>query len=301
MLVDEQPRRLLGDERERLAVLRRGRVRQPAVGELGHRPRRLLPLQEVEADVDLAGDLDAGEADLAVAHRRVHVADREHAAGLADGEEDARAGAVPVVVEVAAVPAGEPVRELLAAGRDADDADHRHRRERDAVVHLHDPVLHLEQPRQRRLHLVDQLAEAGDERRDAPLDRAHVEDLGDERVARLGALDRDRAGGAVDPREVDLGDEVVLAPDLAGEAVVRLEGDDVAGLDLEHRLEIRAERPDDLIAVRFGAVTQSASSQSQGGGLCVQRPPSIVATTCTSRSSSGSHASGSRSSTTRSA
>ena len=93
-------------------------------------------------------------------------------------------------------------------------------------------VAHLEQPRHRRLHLVDQLAEAGDQRRDAPLDRAHVEDLGDQRVARLGALDGDRPGRAVDPREVDLGDEVVLAPDLAGEAVVRLERDRVARLDL---------------------------------------------------------------------
>ena len=37
------------------------------------------------------------------------------------------------------------------------------------------------------------------------------------------------------------------------------------------------------------------------GGPYVQRPPSIVATTCTSRSSSGSQANGSRSSTTRSA
>ncbi len=43
------------------------------------------------------------------------------------------------------------------------------------------------------------------------------------------------------------------------------------------------------------------SAQSQGGGLCTQRPPTIVATTWRSRSSSGSTANGSRSSTTRSA
>src|SRR4029079_2104778 len=79
-----------------------------------------------------------------------------------------------------------------------------------------------------------------------PLDRPHVEDLGHERVARLGALDRDGTGRAVDPREVDLGHEVVLAPDLAGEAVVRLEGDDVAGLDLQHGPEVGPERPDDV-------------------------------------------------------
>jgi hypothetical protein len=38
----------------------------------------------------------------------VHVADREHPARLPDREEDARALAVQVVVEVAAVPPGEP-------------------------------------------------------------------------------------------------------------------------------------------------------------------------------------------------
>ena len=125
VLVDEEPRRLLRNEGEGFGVLGRRRVRQPAVRELGHRPCRLLALEDVEAHVDLAGDLDAGEADLAVAHRRVHVADREHAAGLSDGEEDARARAVPMVVEVAPVAAGEPVRELLAVRRHADDADHR--------------------------------------------------------------------------------------------------------------------------------------------------------------------------------
>ena len=43
------------------------------------------------------------------------------------------------------------------------------------------------------------------------------------------------------------------------------------------------------------------SASHQGGALCVQRPPTIVATTCTSGSSSAGIASGSRSSTTRSA
>ena len=168
-------------------------------------------------------------------------------AGLPHREEDLRALAVQVVVEIPAVPAGEPVRELLAVGRHADDADHRPGGERDAVVHPDLAVAHVEQPRERGLHLVDQLAEAGDQRRHAPLDRAHVEDLGHERVARLGPADRHRAGRAVDPPEVDLRHEVVLALDLPGEAVVRLEGDDVAGPDLEHRLEIGPERPDHLV------------------------------------------------------
>jgi hypothetical protein len=44
-----------------------------------------------------------------------------------------------------------------------------------------------------------------------------------------------------------------------------------------------------------------AVDQSHGGGLCTQRPPTIVATTSTDASSSGGHSTGSRESTTRSA
>src|SRR3954469_16287411 len=105
-LVDEELRRLLGAELQRVRVVQRSRVRDPAVGKLGHRPRRLLALQQVEADVYFARDLDAGEADLAVAHRGMHVADGEHAARLAHGEVDPRALAVQVVVEVPAVAGG---------------------------------------------------------------------------------------------------------------------------------------------------------------------------------------------------
>ena len=145
---------------------------------------------------------------------------------------------MPVVVEVAAVPARLTGRERLAAGRDADDADHRVGRERDPVVHLHDPVPHLEHLGDGRLDEPAQLPEAGDQRRDAPLDRPHVEDLRHERVTGLGAAHRHRPRGAVDATEVDVGDEVGFALDLPREAVVRLEGDDVAGLDLEDGLEI---------------------------------------------------------------
>ena len=102
---------------ERVGVVGRRRVRHPAVVELGHRPGRLLAVEHVEADVDLAGDLDAGEADLTVAHGGVHVADREQPAGLPHGEEDPRAVAVQVVVEIAAVLPGHPGRQRLAPGR----------------------------------------------------------------------------------------------------------------------------------------------------------------------------------------
>src|SRR2546421_8056845 len=247
VLVDKEPRRLLADELQRVAVVVGGGVREPAVAKLRHRPGRLLALEQVEAHGHLAGDLDAGEADLTVAHRGVHVPDGEHPARLPDREVDARAGAVQVVVQIAAVAAGEAVRERVAVGRDPDDADHRPRREADAVGHPDHAVLDPEEPRERRAHLVDQLPEARDERRDAPLDRLHLEDLGDQRVARLRALHGHGPGGAVDSFQVDLRDEVVLGADLAREAVVRLEDDRLAGLDLEHRLEVGPERPDHLV------------------------------------------------------
>jgi len=96
--------------------------------------------------------------------------------------------------------------------------------------------------------VVDQLAELRDQRGEPARAGRDFEEVDDQRVAGLGAAHRDRSGGAVDPREVDLRDEVGLGPDLAGEAVIRLEADDGAGLDLEHRLQLWAEAPDDLVA-----------------------------------------------------
>jgi hypothetical protein len=143
---------------------------------------------------------------------------------------------------------GEAVRERVAVGRDADDADHRPRGNETRSFIRISPSRTSKSRVSGACTCVDQLAEAGDQRRDAPLDRPHVEDLGHERVARLGPSHRDRPGRAVDPLEVDLRDEVVLAADLAREAVVRLEGNGLAGVDLQHGLEVRAERPDHLVA-----------------------------------------------------
>ena len=57
---------------------------------------------------------------------------------------------------------------------------------------------------------------------------------------------------------------------------------------------VEAEEPPPLVA-------PEVRHQSQGGELCVQRPPTIVATTSTESSSSGGQSSGSCESTTRSA
>src|SRR4051794_6658144 len=101
----------------------------------------------------------------------MHVADGEHPARLPNGEEDPSALAVQVIVEVAAVSASEAVRERLAGGRDADDADHRARRECHPLVHADLTVANLEAPGQGRCYVIDQLAEVRDQRGDAPLDR----------------------------------------------------------------------------------------------------------------------------------
>ena len=80
-----------------------------------------------------------------------------------------------------------------------------------------------------------------------------------------------------------------------GRALTSCAGSESAGADPE-----RAKTPKGPLRGPSSAVRLS-EAQSQGGGLCTQRPPTIVATTCSSRSSSGSTANGSRSSTTRSA
>src|SRR4029450_8499169 len=107
----------------------------PAILELGHRPRRLLTLEHVEAHRHFAGDLHAREADLAVTHRGMHVADGKKPARLPHREVDPGAGTVKVVVEVPAVSVGEARGQVLTGCRDADDTDHRPSWEPNAVVH----------------------------------------------------------------------------------------------------------------------------------------------------------------------
>ena len=142
----------------------------------------------------------------------------------------------------------QPFVIVLAVGGDADHADHRPEREADPVVHPDRLLVDVEDVRHRRSHVVDQLSELRDDRREAARAGPNLEQLDDERVARLGASHRDRPGRAVDTREVDAADEIVFRLDLPGEAVVRLEADGRPGLDLEHRLEVGPEAPDHLVA-----------------------------------------------------
>ena len=84
----------------------------------------------------------------------------------------------------------------------------------------------------------------------APLDRVHLEELGDERVARLCPLDGDRAGGAVDPVEVDpvtRSSSVRIWPVKQSFVSKRTTA---PGWTSSDRLEVGAERPDDARRAR---------------------------------------------------
>ena len=135
--------------------------------QLGDRPAALLALQQADADRHLARDLDAGEAHLAVAHRGVHVADREHPARLAHRQVDGRAGAVQVVVEVAAVLAGEAVEDRRrSVATPITPTIGRSGKEMRSFMWI-GVAVDPEDLGQRRLDLVDQLPDARDQRREA--------------------------------------------------------------------------------------------------------------------------------------
>ena len=98
------------------------------------------------------------------------------------------------------------------------------------------------------LDLVDQLAEAGDQRRRSPTSTG--------RTSRISATSESPGSApltATGPVALLTRSKSISVTrsssrgDLPGEAVVRLERDRRAGLDLEHRLEVGPERPDDLV------------------------------------------------------
>ena len=93
-----------------------GAVGVERVGGLGDGPATALALDDVDFDDADAADLDTRTGDLAVAHRRVHVADGELTPALEDRQVDRRADAVHVVIHVAAVAVGEERRDV-ARGR----------------------------------------------------------------------------------------------------------------------------------------------------------------------------------------
>ena len=147
---------------------------------------------------------------------------------------------------------GEPARHGIPGGRrHPHHAEHRPGRERDPVVHVDRVAVDPEDPGDRVRHLCLKLADSGDRQCHAGLRGTDLQDLDNQRVARLGAANGHRPGGAVDAVEieirVDVADEVLLARDLAAEAVLHLEADDGAGLDLDDRGHVRPEGEDNLL------------------------------------------------------
>ncbi len=181
----------------------------------GDRARRHVVLRRVDAHVlphaeaedDVHRRLDRRAAHLAVALRGVRVAEREERALDADGQVERDAGVEVLRVHVPAEAGGRHDGMLpRLRQRDAERAGERAERERHAVGEPHaagGPVdLRDAQPRVG--ELVGEQAEAGDDRRPAPALRPELEQLDRERVARLRALDEDRAADRVDVREVEL-------------------------------------------------------------------------------------------------
>ena len=98
--------------------------------------------------------------------------------------------------------------------------------------------------------VVGQQPEAGDRRRPAPVRRLEVEQIDLERVARLGAVDGDRAVDLVDAVEVERRERRRrrIGSDLAIRGVEAVEFDDVTGAHTGHRRDGRIPRQVVLVA-----------------------------------------------------
>ena len=106
--------------------------------------------------------------------------------------------------------------------------------------------------------LVGEEPEPGDDRRPAPARRLEVEQVDLERVARLGAVDRDRPADLVDAIEVQ-GEELghaAVGIELAAARVEQIELDDAARVDRRDRLDRRVPRQ--VVAI--------AGHMDRGGG-----------------------------------
>src|SRR5918992_2934509 len=252
---DGEPRRLV--DRERRA------------------PGRLLP--ESEADGDRAGHLNARAAHLALALGEVEVADGEERAGDVDGKQEAAARHELRHVEVAAeltrrdrpeaagrlrregrlwqvvgdgaaacpqlLLAHPHARDRFVRGGDAGHAGERGLRDCDAGELRAGGTASLDLPLDQVGvgEEVGEVAEPGDHGGDAEVRRPVREKLDLEEVAGLGALDPDGPGKRVPEPEVKRPGVLVGAvpPELAGEPVLRLEGQLLAGRYRRDGLQLR--------------------------------------------------------------
>src|SRR5215218_9165281 len=252
-LAGEQPGSLPTGLPHGIRVLDGGAVGDPSVLRFADRPLTVFPFQQVEPDRDLPCYLDSCPADLAIAHAGVHVSDSEHSARLSHGEVDLRSYAMEVVIEVATVLAWHGVDDLLPLRGNPDNPNHRPYWKPDLVAEVYDSVPHGQNFGNGRVDQVYELAVARDDGCHPLRPGSDIQDLDHEAVAGFCASDGDRTGGRVHLREVDVGDQVVLSLDLAREAVVGLEGNDLPWAYLQDRLHLRAEGEDGLF-LRDGVI-----------------------------------------------
>ena len=186
----------------------------------GHRAgrgeaRRLQPrvLDQVERQHDVHRAFDRRAADLAVALRGVGVADREQRAGDLDRQVERRAGGQIADVEIAADAARRHHRMQAGLGRREADGAGEGLQRHPAVLaeqrRLQRVRIVFPDVQRRLLELVGEQAEARNVGRPAEARGLEALDRDLERVARLGAVDEDRAGDRVDLAEVercDVGD-----------------------------------------------------------------------------------------------
>ena len=229
-----------------------------------------------QAHRDRTGELDPGAAHLAVALREVEIADREQRAGHRDGQQQPAARDQLPDVEVAAqLPRRDrpqPARSRRRQGRLRERVGDGPARRRDRLlarvnrrqqlvrrghadhaserVPGHGDTGQLRRPRDadgdlpgddvRVREEIGQEPEAGDDRRHAGVRGLVREELDLEHVARLRALDMDRAGERVAEPEVEATGVRVGAAgrQLASDAVLALEPQLLARPDAERRLEI---------------------------------------------------------------
>src|SRR5215211_1100540 len=252
-LTGEQPGSLPTGLSHGVRVLDGGAVGDPSFVRFAKRPLTVFPFQQVKPDRDLSRYLDSCPADLAIAHASVHVPNSEHPARLSHGEVDLRSYAMQVVIEVATMLAWHGVDNLLPIRGHPDNPDHRPYWEPDLVAEVYDSVPHGQNFGNGRFDQVYELAVALDDGCDPLRTGPDIQDLDYEAVAGFCATDGDWAGGRVHLREVDVCDQVVLGLDLAREAVVGLEGDDLPRAYLQHGLHLRAEGEDGLL-LRDGVI-----------------------------------------------
>ena len=240
----------------------------------GRTPSRALA--QPEAQRDRACDLDAGAAHFPLALREVEVAHGEEGAGNVDGQQEPAARHELRHVQVAAELPGrdrpqaegglgrdgglrEIIRhraatraELLLARADARDRLVRGSEPGDAgegrlghgdagqLRRTCAPPVDLPLHQVGRGKEVGKVAEPGDDRGDPEARRLVGDEVDLEHVARLRSVDVDGARERVSQAEVDDADVLVRAsrPELAGEAVLGLERELLAGRDAGNGLQL---------------------------------------------------------------